>query len=274
MTRSDGHLLLDTDGPIRILTLNRPEVRNALSPALLADLDAQLAAAVADDAIGAVIITGTGSAFSAGIDLKIGVEEWPFPDDRRHLEWLMNRCLALWDAPTPVIAAVNGHALGHACDLTAVCDFTIASTDATFGVPEVRHTGGVAAMIYPYVMPMKVGRRFLYLGEMWSAETAHAAGLVTEVVRPEDLMAASIDLARRLCAIPAAALRQMKRAINRSYDIMGLRDTMAYNLESLAQVLSEVDPQELAEREERIRTQGLTAFIRERDRPFGVEGLR
>jgi enoyl-CoA hydratase len=274
MTRSDGHLLLDTDGPIRILTLNRPEVRNALSPALLADLDTHLAAAMADDAVGAVVLTGTGSAFSAGIDLKIPVEEWPYPDDRRHTEWLMGRCLGLWDAPKPIIAAVNGHALGHACDLTAVCDFTIASTGASFGVPEVRHMGGVAAMIYPYLMPQKLGRRFLYLGEMWSAEKARDAGLVTEVVAADELMSASIDLGRRLCAIPPAALRQMKRAVNRSYDIMGLRDTMAFNLESLLLAFTEVDPQELAEREELIRTQGLTAFIRERDRPFEAEGVR
>jgi enoyl-CoA hydratase len=271
---TNGHLLVDTDGPIRILTLNRPEVRNALSPALLEDLDTQLAAAIADDAVGAVVLTGTGSAFSAGIDLKIEVKEWPYPDDRRHTEWLMGRCLGLWDAPKPIIAAVNGHALGHACDLTAVCDFTIASSEATFGVPEVRHMGGVAAMIYPYLMPQKLGRRFLYLGEMWSAEKARDAGLVTEVVAADELMSASLDLARRLCAIPPAALRQMKRAVNRSYDIMGLRDTMAFNLESLLLAFTEVDPQELAEREELIRTQGLTAFIRERDRPFEAEGVR
>lgn len=267
-TRPREPLLVDTDGPIRILTLNRPEVRNALSPGLLARFDKEVAEAVADDTVAAIVITGVGSAFSAGIDLKIPVQEWPYPDDRDHLEWLMRRCLALWDAPKPVIAAVNGPALGHACDLAAVCDFTIASTGSKFGVPEVRHLGGVAAMIYPYVMPMKVGRRFLYLGESWTAEEASGAGLVTEVVAPEELLPASLDLGRRLAAIPGPALRQMKRAVNRSYDLMGLRDTMAYNLESLAQAVSMLDPQALAKREEQIRTQGLTAFLRERDRPF------
>jgi enoyl-CoA hydratase len=186
----------------------------------------------------------------------------------------MNRCLALWDAPKPIIAAVNGPALGHACDITAVCDFTVASTAATFGVPEVRHMGGVAAMIYPYLMPMKVGRRFLYLGEAWDAETARAAGLATEVVPAEELMTASLDLARRLCAIPPAALRQMKRALNRSYEIMGLRDTMAYNLESLALAFTEIDPEELRQRQELIATHGLTAFIRERDEPFRAGSAR
>lgn len=265
---ADDGLVVHTEGPVRILTLNRPEVLNALSPQLLTRLDEQVAEAVADDRIGAVVITGAGRAFSAGIDLKIPDDQWPFPSDRRHLEWLMRRCLNWWDAPKPIVAAVNGYALGHACDLAAVCDFTIASTQARFGVPEVRHLGGVAAMIYPYVMPMKKGRRFLYLGETWDAATSHAAGLVTDVVEPDELMATSVDVATRLCAIPPAALRQMKRAVNRSYELMGLRDTLEYNLESLSLALAHQNPAELREREGLIREHGLGSFLQQRDEPF------
>jgi enoyl-CoA hydratase/carnithine racemase len=263
-------LLTETQDSVRILTLNRPQALNALSPELLARLDEQLDLALADEGIGAIVITGAGRAFSAGIDLKIPDDQWPYTADRDHLEWLMRRCLRLWDAPKPIIAAVNGYALGHACDLAAVCDFTVASTEARFGVPEVRHLGGVAAMIYPYVMPMKQGRRFLYLGETWDAPTSLAAGLATEIVDPGELMTASIDLARRLCAIPPAALRQMKRAVNRSYEIMGLRDTMEYNLESLSLALAQQDPAELREREGLIREHGLGSFLQQRDEPFRV----
>jgi enoyl-CoA hydratase/carnithine racemase len=247
-------------------------VLNALSPELLARLDEQVAAAMADDGVGALVVTGAGRAFSAGIDLKIPDDQWPFRDSRQHLDWLLRRCLRLWDAPKPVIAAVNGYALGHACDLAAVCDFTIASTDARFGVPEVRHLGGVAAMIYPYVMPMKQGRRFLYLGETWDAPTSLAAGLVTDVVESDDLIATSIDVATRLSAIPPGALRQMKRAVNRSYEIMGLRDTMEYNLESLSLALAQQDPDELHEREALIRERGLGSFLQQRDEPFRGAG--
>lgn len=264
----DDVLLVQTEGQIRILTFNRPEVLNALSPQLLARLDEQIAAAGADDSIGALLITGSGRAFSAGIDLKIPDDLWPYQDARQHLEWLMRRCLRLWDSPKPTIAAVNGYALGHACDLAAVCDFTIASAAARFGVPEVRHHGGVAAMIYPYIMPMKQGRRFLYLGETWDAETSFAAGLATGVVEAEDLMSASIEIATRLCAIPPAALRQMKRAVNRSYEIMGLRDTLEYNLESLSLAIAKQDPAELVERAGLIREHGLGRFLQERDEPF------
>jgi enoyl-CoA hydratase/carnithine racemase len=264
----DDALLVQTEGPIRILTFNRPEVLNALSPELLARLDEQIAAAGADDGIGALLITGSGRAFSAGIDLKIPDDLWPYQDPRQHLEWLMRRCLRLWDSPKPTIAAVNGYALGHACDIAAVCDFTIASAAARFGVPEVRHHGGVAAMIYPYIMPMKQGRRFLYLGETWDAETSLAAGLATSVVEAEELMSASIEIATRLCAIPPAALRQMKRAVNRSYEIMGLRDTLEYNLESLSLAMAKQDPAELAERAGLIREHGLGRFLQERDEPF------
>lgn len=268
---ASGNVLgVGREGPVQILTLNRPEVLNALSPQLLTSLDEQISDAIADDGIGAVVITGAGRAFSAGIDLKIPADQWPFRDDRGHLEWLMRRCLRLWDAPKPIIAAVNGYALGHACDLAAACDFTVASTEARFGVPEVRHLGGVAAMIYPYIMPMKHGRRFLYLGETWDAQTSLAAGLATEVCSPDDLMSTSIGIATRLCAVPAPALRQMKRAVNRSYEIMGLRDTMEYNLESLSLALAQQDPEELREREGAIREHGLGAFLQQRDQPFGV----
>lgn len=123
-------------------------------------------------------------------------------------------------------------------------------------------------MIYPYIMPMKQGRRFLYLGETWDAQTSLAAGLATEVVADEDLMSASMELATRLCAIPPAALRQMKRAVNRSYEIMGLRDTFEYNLESLSLAMAKQDPAELVAREGLIREHGLGQFLRARDEPF------
>lgn len=176
------------------------------------------------------------------------------------------------DRAGPVVAAVNGYALGHACDLAAVCDFTVASAEARFGVPEVRRLGGVAAMIYPYIMPMKQGRRFLYLGETWTAEASLAAGLTTDVVEPHDLLPTSIDIATRLCAIPPAALRQMKRAVNRCYELMGMRDTMEYNLESLSLALAQQDRDELRERESQIREQGLGSFLHQRDEPFGDTG--
>ena len=269
---ADDVLLVRAEGAVQILTLNRPDVLNALSPQLLARLDEEISVAVADDGVGAIVITGAGRAFSAGIDLKFPDDQWPYQDARQHLEWLMRRCLRLWDAPKPVVAAVNGYALGHACDLAAVCDFTVASSAARFGVPEVRHLGGVAAMIYPYVMPMKQGRRFLYLGETWTAQQALAAGLTTDVVDADELMPASIALATKLCAIPPAALRQMKRAVNRSYDLMGMRDTMEYNLESLSLALASQDPNELRERETQIREHGLGSFLSQRDEPFGATG--
>jgi enoyl-CoA hydratase/carnithine racemase len=84
-------------------------------------------------------------------------------------------------------------------------------------------------------------------------------------------MATSIGIATRLCAIPAPALRQMKRAVNRSYEIMGLRDTMEYNLESLSLALAQQDPEELRQREDAIREHGLGSFLQQRDAPFGSD---
>jgi len=253
-------------GTSAVITLDRPSVLNAMNRQLLRDFDDAFERAIGDEASRSVIIRGEGRAFSAGMDLK-EPDLLPLPADgqRTHLAGLLRRTLRIWEADKPVIAAVHGHCLGHACDLAAAADFTIAAQSAQFGVPEVRHLGGVAAMLYPYLMPQKLVRSFLYRGRSLGAEEAMQAGLVTSVVPDDALLESALALGEELAAIPMAGLRQMKRAVNRSVDGMGLRATLAYNLESLALVLNAQPAQELARREEQISRSGLDAFLRERD---------
>lgn len=262
-------LLLERRGPVAVVTLSRPRVLNALSTNLLREFDDALGRALDDPEIRVVILTGAGRAFSAGIDLKEPADPMSSEEgERPYLATLLRRCLRIWDAEKPVIAAVNGYCLGHACDLAAVADLTIASESAQFGVPEVRHLGGVAAMVYPYLMPAKRGRAFLYTGDLIDAHEAEAAGLVNRVVPDDALMASAMELADKLCHIPAPALRQMKRAINRSYEGMGLRETLEYNLESLSLILSVQSTKDLDERQRLIDAGGLRAFLAARDRSF------
>ena len=253
-------------GPSAVITLDRPQVLNAMNRQLLLDFDAALERALADKGSRTVIIRGEGRAFSAGMDLR-EPDVLPLPDDgqRTHLAGLLARTMRIWEADKPVVAAVQGHCLGHACDLAAAADFTIAATSATFGVPEVRHLGGVAAMIYPYLMPQKLVRDFLYRGRALGADEAKRAGLVTSVVPDDDLLDTALALGAELATIPIAGIRQMKRAVNRSIDGMGLRGTLAFNLESLALVLNAQPADELARREQEIRDGGLNAFLQERD---------
>jgi enoyl-CoA hydratase/carnithine racemase len=263
-------LVLERHGPIAVVTLSRPRVLNALSTNLLREFDDALGRALDDPEVRVVVLTGAGRAFSAGIDLKEAADPMSSEEgERPYLATLLRRCLRIWDAEKPVIAAVNGYCLGHACDLAAVADLTIASESAQFGVPEVRHLGGVAAMVYPYLTPAKRGRAFLYTGDLIDAHEAEAAGLVNRVVPDDELMASAMELADKLCHIPAPALRQMKRAINRSYELMGLRETLEYNLESLSLILSVQSTKDLDERQRLIDTGGLRAFLEARDRPFG-----
>jgi enoyl-CoA hydratase len=256
------------DGIVKI-TLNRPVVLNALNRELCRELDAALARAAAVPNLRSVILAGTGRAFSAGIDLKEPDDE-PLSEsrERHHLRSLVERCLTIWDFPVPVIAAVQGYALGHACDLVLACDFTIAAEGAKLGVPEIRHGGGVAALFYPYTIGMRAARHLLLTGEMIEASQALEIGMVNQVVPVERLQEEVQRLAHRLALIPPNAIRQMKRAINRAYEMMGLRDSLEYNLEAL--ILSEV-AQPAAfweEQQERIASHGLAAFLRQRDRSF------
>lgn len=258
-------------GSAAIVTFDRPAVLNAMDRQLLADFDVAFERAVADEASAAVIIRGEGRAFSAGMDMK-EPDLLPLPDDgqRTHLVSLMARAMRIWDADKPVIAAVHGHCLGHACDLAAAADFTVAGESARFAVPEVRHLGGVAAMLYPYLMPQKHARQFLYRGRPLDAVAAYAQGLVTTVVPDGELLDTALALAADLATIPRSGLRQMKRSINRSIDAMGMRQTLAYNLESLALVLNTQSSEELAARDVAIRTRGLGAFVADRDAAPGM----
>jgi enoyl-CoA hydratase/carnithine racemase len=159
--------------------------------------------------------------------------------------------------------------LGHACDLVQAADFTLAAEGTQFGVPEIRHGGGVAGLFYPYAGGLKGIKLFLLTGQMVDAVEAQRLGLVSQVVPPDQLLPEARRLAGRLAALPPEAVRQMKRAINRSYEMMGLRESLEYNLETL--ILSHLaqPATHWEEQEKAIATHGLKAFLQARDHPEG-----
>ena len=143
-------VLYETRGPAAWLTLNQPERRNALSDAILAGLSDGLHKALADDAVRAIVLTGAGSAFCAGADLKsggvkTGSGENPFVTVMR----------TIWESPKPVIGRINGHAFGGGIGLAAACDLSVAADGAAFSFSEVR-IGVIPAMISVVVLP-KIG---------------------------------------------------------------------------------------------------------------------
>ena len=202
-------VLYERDGRIATITYNRPEARNAINQELREDLDEAWATFRNDDEAWVAIVTGAGVAFCAGHDLKSGAA----PRGRTHWETpsltSLENGIELWK---PVIAAVNGYAIGFGCTLVAACDFAIASDRAEFGFPEVRL--GVPTIQGAVRLPGRLAwhhaMELLLIGERVSAQRALEMNLVWKVVPHDTLLAEARALAERLCQSAPLAVRATK----------------------------------------------------------------
>ena len=261
-------IILEHDGPLAILTLNRPEKLNALSDLLFAEVRDALARCEADAAVRAMIITGAGKAFSAGFDIaprdkpRSSVDDW-----REHAKDGNGTWLRIWRSRLPVVAAVNGYCLGGGCDLSMTCDYTIASDNAEFGEPEIEFCSSPIFMIMPWVLGMKHTKELLLLGGRVDAHEAHRMGLANRVVPADQLMHAARKVALRMARLPAVAMKMNKEVINRAYDMCGLMANIDYGAEMFA-LTSMAQSPEGAEFRGIARAQGLKAAIRWRDAQF------
>jgi len=208
------------EGPIDVLTLNRPEVGNALSPELLADLGAALAAAEADGDVRAIVLTGAGERiFCAGMDLKAFGQSGsgaPAPSDEAAAA--MQRALFAGEYPKPVIAAVNGAAVGGGLELVLGSDLVVAAAHARFGLPEVKRGlfpaggGTLIATRIPLALALEIGMT----GDLIGAERAADVGLVNRVVDGSALMDAALELAGRVGANGPIGVQLTKRLMRSS----------------------------------------------------------
>lgn len=220
---------------LAVLTLNRPDKLNAINGAMIAALDAALDAAEADDAVRAIVVMGTGRAFSAGFDLDMGIGKGrPEPADvRRALENDFRIIMRFWDSPKVTIAAAHGYCLGSAMELAVACDLTLASDDCRFGMPEVKFGSGIVTMLLPWLAGPKQARYLLLSGDdRVSAADVQAMGLVNRVVPAAQLFEEAIALGRRIAANDTLAVRLTKQAINRSLDAAGIRAALTQALET------------------------------------------
>lgn len=180
------------DPPEAVVTLNRPEARNALSPELMDELFRALDEIEARGDLAAVILTGAGKAFCAGLDLKVLREMAGQPPEKalEDAQRLMNLLRRLYTFPLPVIAAVNGAAVGGGCGLITVCDLVLAVEEAPFGYTEVR-LGFVPALVSVFLVRICGERRardLLLSGRFFSAREALEFGLVNEIVPRDTLL--------------------------------------------------------------------------------------
>jgi len=227
-------VLSERRGPVALLTLNRPDKLNAINEPMIGALDAALDAAEADESVRAIVVAGTGRAFSAGFDLDMGLGGGK-PDPaavRRALENDFRIILRFWDSPKPTIAAVHGYCLGSSLELAVACDLTIAAEDCRFGEPEVKFGSGIVALLLPWLAGPKAAKYLLLTGDdRVSAAEAQAMGLVNRVVPAASLLDEALALARRIAANDAQAVRLTKKAVNRSLDIGGMRQALLAALE-------------------------------------------
>ncbi len=220
-------VLSENRGAVALITMNRPEKRNALSSAMRADFVAALDAAVRDVSVRAVVVTGAGDkAFVAGADIgefegRTAVDQWRVMKSASMFE-------AIERSPKPVIAAVNGFCLGGGMELALACDIRIASANAKFGQPEVNLgiiPGGGGTQRLPRVVGLGAALRMILTGELIDATEALRLRLVEEVLPPEQLMPRAVQLADLIASKSPVAIAAAKEATRASLN-MSLDDGM------------------------------------------------
>jgi enoyl-CoA hydratase len=232
-------ILYSTDERVGIITLNRPQKLNAISRELCDQLVEAFGRADADPATSVVLLRAEGRSFCAGYD--IGPKDDPSADDWRsdatktfrHLAPQLEFEMLPWYMKKPVIAAVQGHAMGGGCELTMLCDLTIAADNAQFGEPEVRFSSVGPAIVMPWIIGYKKARELLYFGDTIDAETALRLGMVNRIVPLAELREKSLAYAKRLSLISPEALAAAKLAINRGADAAGFRNAMYAGLDAV-----------------------------------------
>ncbi|MBM3598471.1 MAG: enoyl-CoA hydratase/isomerase family protein [Alphaproteobacteria bacterium] len=259
------------DGAVAICELHRPERLNAINRRMLAELQAYLDQVEADEQVRVVVLSGAGRAFCSGFDLKDdasagtkGVLGW-----REILQQDFDMLIRWWQLSKPTIAAVHGYCIAGGMEMAMCCDVTVASSDTFFGEPELRFGTVITAMMMPWLVGPKVAKELLLTGnDRISAERALQVGLINQVVPQGHHLTRALELAQQMARIDPAAARLTKQAINRSFEIMGMREALRASLDLAVQIES-IETLERREFQEITRRKGLKAAIAWRDARFG-----
>jgi enoyl-CoA hydratase/carnithine racemase len=245
--RMPGFILSERRGAVGIITLNRPEVLNAWHREMRQDLMKAIAGFEADAAVRALVLTGTGGAFSAGQDLS---ETLDFDPDRA-AEWI-EEWEQLYDLirslSKPLVAALNGVAAGSAFQVALLADFRIGHSGVRMGQPEIN--SGIASTTGPWIMREMIGlARTIDLtlsGRMMDAQESHTLGLINRLVPREQVMAESLRLAEELAAKPPVAMRLNKQRF-REVTEAGFRDCLKAGIRTQREAFGTGEPARMME---------------------------
>jgi len=254
---SYDHILVDTRGPVGLITLNRPKAMNALCAALVREMGQALDAFEANADIRAIVITGSEKAFCAGADIKE-------MSSKSYMDvYLENFITDGWERITtcrkPVIAAVAGYALGGGCEVAMMCDFIIAAENAKFGQPEIT-IGAIPGAGGTQRLTRVVGKskamEMCLTGRMMDAEEAERGGLVSRIVPVGDLLEEAIKTAERIAQMSMPVVMLCKESVNRAYETT-LAEGVRFERRLFHSIFSTEDKKE-----------GMSAFIEKRSPDF------
>ena len=213
------NILVETRGRVGLITLNRPKALNALNDALMDELGDALALFDADEDIGCMVITGSDRAFAAGADIG-AMKDWSYMDVYKS-GYITRNWERIRTVRKPVIAAVAGFALGGGCELSMMCDFTIAADTAKFGQPEIKlgiipGAGGTQRL--PRAVSKSKAMDMVLTARMMDAAEAERAGLVSRVVPADKLLEEALSAANQICEYSLPVVMAAKESVNRAYE--------------------------------------------------------
>src|SRR2546421_2947773 len=212
------HILVDIEPPIATVTLNRPKVLNALSPAVIGEVSDALSELETDDSVRAAVLTGGPKVFAAGADIQDMADQGPVDQLLRDQT---GRWAPLAGFKKPVIAAVNGYALGGGCEVALMCDLILAGETARFGQPEINLgiiPGAGGTQRWPRSIGKYVAMEVMLTGAPVTAQRAYELGVVNKVVPAEMTVQLAKRMARQIAEKPPLAARMAKEAVLKAFD--------------------------------------------------------
>jgi enoyl-CoA hydratase len=277
-------LIYSVDGKVATIALNRPERMNALSRGMETEMHRAMDEADADRTVRAIILTGNGAAFSAGYDQSAaspsGVRNSD-PQGKSHAEYIelwqrqdttrVNNWTHMWHLGKPVIAAINGWAMGGGFWYALAADITIASDKAVFAQPEVRHISNTS-FLFTALCGWKAANRWALTGDHFDAQEALRIGVVNEVVPHDELLPRARALAQRIALVPEPSVRLNKAIAMQGVLASGVHSGLLLEgaLSALAHSSHNEDREKLFDAQ---RAGGLKAYLDMRDGPFQPEPM-
>jgi enoyl-CoA hydratase len=270
-------VLYEAAGAVATVTLNRPERLNAITPELVADLDAALRRAWADDAVHVIRLRGAGRAFCAGYDIGWGAEAmedaeagrpWDPMADLTMMSRFVDAYMALWRSRKPVVAQVHGFCVGGGTDFALCSDLIVCAEDCRIGYPPARVWGSPTTAMWTYRLGLERSKRLLLTGDALDGRRAVEWGLASECAPAEALDDAAMALCERVARLPSNQLQMMKVLVNATIEQMGLATTQL--LGTLLDGAARHTPEGVAFSQAALAD--VRAAVRERDAPFGDYG--